>query len=712
MNIDKLYEFGKIWGEIKYFNPYIHINNVDWNKAYSDCYTKIKNCNKIDFLNVINDELLSKLNDPLARIEFSKSKEVDCYSENYFKMSSDSIIILKLTDWANNNVDSLIRKAIENRQNAKGLVLDLRNLVEEGEKRIYSKLDENQLLRYFSSVGQKRTSNLKMEYEGFPNERTPENVTFYKSYFKIQNKFKIPVFAKSVEVPIIIISGKGDPLSANILDLRNNNKCKVISIKDTFTNISDPDNASINTKFGKIAYSIQIPIFENSKKPVYSDFIIEKIPDDKIIEFALKEIVNYSKPSPQTESVDISSAIKMDIDFNENTFPSEIERVMAVTKLYIVINYFYPHKKAMNCNWDDIYKIFIKKAISCVNRNDYINLIKEMSAFTEDSHVFLWYTRENAIRKIPLTAIYLEKKMIISEIINEEFQTLHNVEIGDEIIEINGKSIGKLIEEQKIYISASREITLLRELIRILLIDEINKPFSLKLLSKTGLNKTVSGKYGEFIISDNYKKKSEESIKELTDYILYVKLYTLSADDIPELERKLTKFKNVIFDMRGYPSYYEIVTLLKKICKNDYFDWGKDKIPIISYNPATEDDNFFAFKTLISKSKAFPKFNNKIAVLINDETQSYAEAISDALRVNSEAILIGSNTAGANGDITFMSLPGNLDLMFSQMDALIADGTSMHKVGLFPDIEVYPTIGGISAGRDELIEKAIEYFNK
>lgn len=712
MSIDKLYEFGRIWGEIKYFNPYIHINNIDWNKAFTDCYSKIKNCKEADFPENINNELLSKLNDPLAGIEFSKKNITNCIFENSFKITSDSVIVLKLNDWANDDVDNLIKKTIEKRQIAKGLILDLRNFTAEKEKKIYSKIDDNKLLRYFCATTQIRTSDLMMEYEGFPNERSPENITFYKSYFKIQNKPLISIFPKSVDVPIIIIAGKGDPLSESILDLRNNNKCKIISVQDTFVNISDSVIASIKTKFCNIAYSVKIPIFKNSKKPIYTDFAIKEKNEEKITEFALKQINEFSDFSHQTEIVDITSEIKMDTDFNDNSFPSEAERVMAVTKLYTVIKYFSPHKELMQCNWDEIYKTFLSKSINCVNRSDYIDLIKEMSSFIKDSHVFLWYTREKAGRKIPITGIFLENKMIISEITNEEFQTLHNIEIGDEIIEINDRSIEKLIKEQRKYISASREITLLRELMRILLIGEINKPFTLKLLSKTGLKKTVSGKYGEFIISDNYKKKSAESIKELTDRILYVKLYTLSAGDTPELERKLTKFKNVIFDMRGYPSYSEMFTLLKQLCKKEIFDWGKSKIPIISYNPATEDDNFYAFKTLISKLKAFPKFNNKIAVLINDETQSYAEAISDALRVNSDAILIGSNTAGANGDITFMCLPGNLDLMFSQMNVLISDGTSMQKVGLNPDIVVNPTINEIRSGRDEFIEKAIEYFNK
>lgn len=712
MNNDKLYELGKIWGEIKYFNPYIHINNIDWNKAFTDCYFKIKNCNENEFPKIINEELLSKLNDPLVRFGFSKRNKTNSKFENSFEISSDSIIILKLNDWTNENVDGLIEKAIENRLIAKGFILDIRNLTEETEKQIFSKLDKHKLLRYFCAATLKRTSDLMMEYEGFPNERSPENISFYKSYFKIQNKPSISILTESLEVPIIIIVEKSNPLSSSILDLRNNNKCKIISVNDTLTHIPDSFIASIKTKFGEMAYSVKIPIFNSSTKPIYSDFLINETNEKKIIEFAEKQINNFSDFVQQTEIIDITNDIKMDLNFNENSFPNEIERVMSVTKLYTVIKYFYPFNEAMSCNWNDIYKTFLPKAIACTCRNDYINLIKEMSGFINDSHGFVWYIREKAIRKIPITAIYLENKMVISEVTNEEFQSIHKIEIGDEIIEINGKSIKNLIECQRKFISASREITLIRDLMQNLLIDEIDKSFTLKLVSKEGSIKNISGNYEELTIPDSFRKESKKAIKEISESILYVNLFKLSDNDTQEIEAKLTKFTDVIFDMRGYPSYPKMLTLLKQLCKFNVFDWGVDKIPIISYNPASEDDNSFVFKTRINKSKAFSKFNNKMVVLVNEETQSYGEAVADALRVNSNAVLIGSNTAGANGDVTFMSLPGNLDLMFSQMVILISDGSSMQKVGLFPDIEVNPTIDGIREGRDELVDKAIEYFNK
>lgn len=46
--------------------------------------------------------------------------------------------------------------------------------------------------------------------------------------------------------------------------------------------------------------------------------------------------------------------------------------------------------------------------------------------------------------------------------------------------------------------------------------------------------------------------------------------------------------------------------------------------------------------------------------------------------------------------------------MISGIGIYYPDGTETQRVGIVTDIEVKPTIDGIKAGRDELLEKAIE----
>jgi C-terminal processing protease CtpA/Prc len=49
--------------------------------------------------------------------------------------------------------------------------------------------------------------------------------------------------------------------------------------------------------------------------------------------------------------------------------------------------------------------------------------------------------------------------------------------------------------------------------------------------------------------------------------------------------------------------------------------------------------------------------------------------------------------------------------MISGIGVYYPDGTETQRVGIVPDIEIRPTIGGIRNGKDELLEKAIELIN-
>ena len=74
--------------------------------------------------------------------------------------------------------------------------------------------------------------------------------------------------------------------------------------------------------------------------------------------------------------------------------------------------------------------------------------------------------------------------------------------------------------------------------------------------------------------------------------------------------------------------------------------------------------------------------------------------------------MVGSTTAGADGNVSAIPLPGGLRSMFSGIGVFYPDKRPTQKVGILPDIEVKPTIAGIREGRDEVLEEAIRQIVK
>jgi C-terminal processing protease CtpA/Prc len=101
-------------------------------------------------------------------------------------------------------------------------------------------------------------------------------------------------------------------------------------------------------------------------------------------------------------------------------------------------------------------------------------------------------------------------------------------------------------------------------------------------------------------------------------------------------------------------------------------------------------------------------YRGKVIILVNETTQSSAEYHAMALRATPCAMVVGSTTAGADGNVSQFYLPGGLSTMISGIGVYYPDGRETQRVGIVPDVEVCPTIPGIKAGRDEVLERAIQ----
>ena len=104
-------------------------------------------------------------------------------------------------------------------------------------------------------------------------------------------------------------------------------------------------------------------------------------------------------------------------------------------------------------------------------------------------------------------------------------------------------------------------------------------------------------------------------------------------------------------------------------------------------------------------------YPGKTAMLIDERTMSQAEDTGLLLKAAAGITFVGSTTAGANGDITWLTLPGALTVSFSGLEVRHADGQQLQRVGL-PGPDVRPTLAGHRAGRDEVLERAVELLRK
>ena len=107
-----------------------------------------------------------------------------------------------------------------------------------------------------------------------------------------------------------------------------------------------------------------------------------------------------------------------------------------------------------------------------------------------------------------------------------------------------------------------------------------------------------------------------------------------------------------------------------------------------------------------------PRLKAKVAFLTDGRAISYAETWMGIIEHYKLAAIVGSATAGTNGNINPFTVPGNYRVSWTGMKVLKHDGKQHHGIGIQPTVPVTRTIKGVAAGRDEVLERATDEVSR
>ena len=162
----------------------------------------------------------------------------------------------------------------------------------------------------------------------------------------------------------------------------------------------------------------------------------------------------------------------------------------------------------------------------------------------------------------------------------------------------------------------------------------------------------------------------------------------------------------LIFDLRGYPNgtAWPIAP------------WLTEREVVTARFRALErhgpDPDAYSERHFRQRARPRPegRYRGKVVVLIDEEAISQSEHTCLFLEAAGGATFVGGPTNGANGDVTAVVLPGGVSVGFSGQEVTHADGRQLQRVGIQPHLRVEPTITGVRAGRDEVLEAAVGFL--
>jgi hypothetical protein len=198
-------------------------------------------------------------------------------------------------------------------------------------------------------------------------------------------------------------------------------------------------------------------------------------------------------------------------------------------------------------------------------------------------------------------------------------------------------------------------------------------------------------------------EKRPPQTSELSPGVWYVDITRAKTADVTPILGSLAKARAVIFDVRGYPTDAGLEILPHLIGAPEHDRWmhvAKIAGPF-GRTAGWVDEGW-------DLQPAAPKLSGKIVFLTDGRAISYAESVMGYIHDRHLATIIGSTTAGTNGNIATFGVPGGFSIIFTGMRVTGHDGQSVHHlVGVKPDVPVVPTIAGLRAGKDEVLERAL-----
>ena len=393
-------------------------------------------------------------------------------------------------------------------------------------------------------------------------------------------------------------------------------------------------------------------------------------------------------------------------------FPDAGFRLLALYRYWNMIHYFFPNKYLTDKNWDDVLIEYIPVFISAENELEYELAALKIIGDINDTHAANLRGGRNALQSLrgnnyaSYRVQFVEQKLVVTDYYNPELKDESGLEIGDIITHINGKTIEAIVDSVKIFYPASNDAVRLWN-ISFDLLRSNNNTINIQYVSSGQTRQNELPLYQSNRLNMyRYKVSQNEKCYELLDgNIGYVTLATIKNEDIPVIKETFRNTKGIIIDIRNYPSTFVPFLL------GSYF--VSTTTPFVKFTQGNVNNpGEFTFTPVLEIPKADETYQGKLVVIVDESSISQSEYTAMAFKAGNNTTIVGSQTAGADGNVSMILLPGGLQTAISGIGVYYPDGTKTQRIGIVPDIQVEPTITGIKQGRDEVLEKAVEIIGK
>ena len=399
-----------------------------------------------------------------------------------------------------------------------------------------------------------------------------------------------------------------------------------------------------------------------------------------------------------------------ELSYSNFALPDAGYRLLALVRFWNIVQYFYPNRDISAGDpasareyWDSALEEFIAPVMLAQDQASYAKAMMRFITRINDTHANLWsslsFRPPVGACSLPVDIRFIEGRPLVVRVTSTAEQQLLP---GDIIEQLDGAPVASLIEEWRPFYADSNEAARLRDI-------GLNMTRGSCGPADAVVNRgdqTIiihTNRIAQALIDSSATSTHDRpgaTFQRLSPEVAYLKLSSVKAADAAEYVRNAAGTKGLIIDIRNYPSEF-VVFALGSLLVSEPTPFAR----FMNGDPSNPGAFYW--------SGAAGAYASRTALYGEDR---YPRGRSDAEpgRVHDDGFSHGperrryrQHNGGRRRQRVHRTPSGGLSSYISGIGVFYPDRRPTQRVGIIPDIVVKPTIAGMRAGRDELVEAAI-----
>jgi C-terminal processing protease CtpA/Prc len=709
---ERVMGLGRVWAKAKFFHPYLAYKALDWDAALVAAIPKAEAATTVAEYRAAVQGMLAALGDPVTRIIDPPAPAAPKPAPtDWLTTPAPGIVALKIAGFVTGAFDpvGMRTKAAEvatEAAKAKLLIVDMRMPAELAGGAAYA---ATQILDSLPAIDEWPLER-SIEHRGYRTQSGQTSGRYFSTFVTTGAQPAKPGPKPGVSYVVFIV----DPDSAlpgAALALQAAGHATIVAqgaINEenvvTTTNVELPGKLTAQLRLGELLWG-----------PPVADVTVAKTQDLGARALALAKTLAGAPARQKPRKLLALPPLRArnDLDYADQPYPSRERRMLAGIRMWAVLDSFFPYRYLIT-DWNGALRDALPRLADAVDRDAYRRVLRQMSVRAGDGHIGVGPAAPDPAAKprgsTAIAARLVEGKLAVVRLIDAAEAKQQGIATGDVIETIDGKPAATALADTRTETSGSTDEARDQRAAGSVLAGDDGSSVKLGVRGADGKLHDVTLTRTAANVAAMWAKSTALHWKQLPGNIGYVDLRELMVPEVGPMFEELKGTRAIVFDMRGYPNG-TAWSIAPRVNTRKATHGAQFLQPLVSGSDGEEDDRRIRFlQTIPELPKDASLYPGKIVVLIDDRAISQSEHTCLFLAETAGATFIGSPTHGANGDVTVMRLPGGLRMSFTGQEVRHVDGRQLQKVGIAPDVLVRPTLAGIRAGKDEVLDRALAWL--